>query len=152
MCFKRELIYGDPHSDTMAEARALKWRSQKKKGFCRLPPDKDTLTNHLKRVNYLSYLCKHPSVRVHPSPVRKGWEIINNSMKPVRYTKPALPEYLYGQTSAEATETETEITNVYGWDTSDDIVCSEIVWNLLDLFGLCWTILDHVWKLVDKLG
>ena len=42
-------------------------------------------------------------------------------MKPVRYTKPALPEYLYGQTSAEATETETEITNVYGCDTSDDI-------------------------------
>ena len=47
--------------------------------------------------------------------------MINNSMKPVRYTKPALPEYLYEQTSAEATETETEITNVYGCDTSDDI-------------------------------
>ena len=38
MCFTRELIYGDPHSDTMAEARALKWRSQKKKRLLQATP------------------------------------------------------------------------------------------------------------------
>ena len=47
----------------------------------------------------------------------------NNIMKPVRYTKPAIPHYLYRHKSAEAnqevTETETEMTHV-GSDTSDD--------------------------------
>ena len=47
----------------------------------------------------------------------------NNIMKPVRYTKPAIPHYLYRHKSTEAnqevTETETEMTHV-GSDTSDD--------------------------------
>ena len=92
--FTRELIYADPHSDTMAEARALKWRSQRNKSFCRLPPDEDTLVNHLKRANYLAYLLKHPSLGEHPSPVGKGWEVINSIIRPVRYTKPALPDFI----------------------------------------------------------
>lgn len=72
LCFVREIIYSDPYSDTMAEARALKWRSQKYKSFCRLPPDADSLENHIKRANYLAYLYKHPILREHPSPVGKG--------------------------------------------------------------------------------
>ena len=94
LLFTREVIYADPNSNTMAEARARKWSNQRNKSFCRLPPDEDTLTQHFKRANYLAYLLKHPSLREHPSPIGKGWEFINNKIRPVRYTKPALPHFL----------------------------------------------------------
>ena len=123
--FTRELIYADPHSDIMAEARALKWRSQKNKSFCRLPPDEDTLVNHLKRANYLAYLLKHPSLREHPSPVGKGWEVINSIIRPVRYTKPALPDYIDrlnndDGTAQEPIGSDIEMTSDHDSDNSYD--------------------------------
>ena len=94
--FTREVIYGDFHSDTMGKARAMKWRSQKKKSFCRLPPDEDCLRNHVKRANYLAYLLRNPSLKDHPSPLGKGWELVNGLCRPVRHHTPALPDYLSG--------------------------------------------------------
>ena len=96
MSFTRELIYGDFNSKTMGESRAQKWRSQKKKSFCRLPPDEDTMRNHIKRANYLAYLIKNSSLRDHPSPIDQGWELVNRICKPLRYCKPALPDHLSG--------------------------------------------------------
>ena len=94
MSFTRELVYGDFHSKSMSESRALKWRSQKKKSFCRLPPDEDSMRYHIKRANYLAYLLRNPSLRDHPSPIDKGWELINRICRPVRYSKPPLPDHL----------------------------------------------------------
>ena len=35
--FTRHVLYGDHKSSNMAEARAVKWKSMKKKSFIRLP-------------------------------------------------------------------------------------------------------------------
>ena len=78
----------------MAQARALKWRSQKSKSFCRIPPDKDALNHHIARANYLSYLFKHIHMKQHPSPIGKGFEQIDNKIRPLRYSKAPLPESL----------------------------------------------------------
>ena len=94
MSFTRELVYGDFHSKSMGESRALKWRSQKKKSFCRLPPDEDSMRYHIKRANYLAYLLRNPSLRDHPSPIDKGWELVNGICRPLRHCKPPLPDHL----------------------------------------------------------
>ena len=47
--FIREAVYDDFYSSTKAQARGLKWRSQKSKSFCRLPPDEDALNHHIER-------------------------------------------------------------------------------------------------------
>ncbi|XP_042559402.1 polyunsaturated fatty acid lipoxygenase ALOX15B-like [Clupea harengus] len=56
--FTRHVIYGDHKSSTMAEARAVKWKSMKNKSFIRLPPDEDSLRQHCLRANYLAYLVR----------------------------------------------------------------------------------------------
>ena len=92
--FIREAVYDDFYSSTMAQARALKWRSQKSKSFCRLPPDQDALNHHIERANYLSYLFKHMHMEQRPSPIGKGFEQIDNVIRPLRYSKAPLPESL----------------------------------------------------------
>ena len=56
-------------------ARAAKWKKQKKKSLIRLPPDDDSLRQHIKRANFLAYIQRHP-VRRHPSPIGHGWELV----------------------------------------------------------------------------
>ena len=48
LAFTREVIYGDFHSKSMNQARTKKWRKQKNKSFCRLPPDEDSLRQHIR--------------------------------------------------------------------------------------------------------
>ncbi len=81
----------DARSSSLDLARAAKWKGQKKKSLMRLPPDDDSLTQHIKRANYLAYLQRHPDMKRHPSPIGHGWELVNGHCKPVRHTQPALP-------------------------------------------------------------
>ena len=75
--FTRHVIYGDRKSSTMAEARAVKWKSMKNKSFIRLPPDEDSLHQHCLGANYLAYLVRHPSLKHHPMPIGHGWELVD---------------------------------------------------------------------------
>lgn len=92
--FTRQVIYGDKKSSTMAEARASKWKTMKKKSFIRLPPDADSLHQHCLHANYLAYLVRHPTLKDHPSPLGHGWELVGGRCRPVRHTRPALPTHL----------------------------------------------------------
>ena len=65
--FTRDVVYGDIRSISMAEARAVKWKSMKKKHFIHLPPDEDSLRQHCLRVNYL---VRHHSPEEPPFPSR----------------------------------------------------------------------------------
>ena len=76
-------VYGNTKSKTSGEARAAKWRAQKKKSTMRLMLDLDSLYQHLLRANYLAYLLKHYQLQSHPSPIGHGW--------PVSYTHLTLP-------------------------------------------------------------
>ncbi|KAK1902008.1 U3 small nucleolar RNA-associated protein 10 [Dissostichus eleginoides] len=111
--FTRSIIYGDNKSKTMAEARAAKWRTIKKKSFIRLPPDADSLRQHCLRANYLAYLVRHPSLKHHPSPIGHGWELVGGCCRPVRHTRPALPMHLPAPRPTEEGQEDEE-------DESDD--------------------------------
>ena len=89
--FVIRFIYGDTKSKTVGEARAEKWRTQKKKSTIRLLPDSDSLHYHLCRANYLTYLLKHYQLQSHPSPIGHGWNLVNGLCLPVRSTQPPLP-------------------------------------------------------------
>ena len=78
----------------MGTARAAKWKAMKKKSFICLPPDVDSLRQHCLRANYLAYLVHHPSLKDHPSPMGRGWELASGCCRPVRHTHPALPTHL----------------------------------------------------------
>ena len=62
--FVTRYVYGNTKSKTPGEARAAKWRAQKKSTM-RLMPDSDSLYQHLLRANYLAYL-KHYQLQSHP--------------------------------------------------------------------------------------
>lgn len=102
--FVRNVIYSDSNSNTMAEARAAKWKNMKSRSFIRLPPDSDSLHQHCLRANYLAYLVRHPSLKHHPSPIGHGWELVNGRCRPVRHTRPALPMHLPAPRPAEESE------------------------------------------------
>ena len=68
-----QFVYGDIHNSNLDSARAAKWKGQKKKSLMRLPPDFDSLTQHIMRANYLAYIQTHPELKDHPSPVGHGW-------------------------------------------------------------------------------
>ena len=89
--FTRDVVYFDKKSTSMAEARAVKWKSMKNKSFIRLPPDEDSLRQHYLRANYLAYSVSHHSLKNHPSPLDHGWELVGGRCRPVRHTQPALP-------------------------------------------------------------
>ena len=84
-------VYGDVQSSSLSLARAAKWKKQKKKSLIRLPPDDDSLRQHIKRANFLACIQRHPDLIRHPSPIGHGWELVNGRCRPVRHTKPALP-------------------------------------------------------------
>ena len=84
-------VYGDLHSSPLDLVRTAKWRGQKKKSLMCLPPDFDSLKQHIMRANYLTYIQRHLELRIHPSPIGYGWELINGRCKPVRHTQPSLP-------------------------------------------------------------
>ncbi|CAJ1071450.1 hypothetical protein NQZ68_018657 [Xyrichtys novacula] len=78
----------------MADARASKWKTMKRKSSIRLSPDADSLRQHCLRANYSAYLVRHPTLKNHPSPLGHGWELVGGHCRPVRHTQPALPTHL----------------------------------------------------------
>ena len=84
-------VYDECSNVTCGKARALKWNKMKKKRTAQLPPDEDSLNQHLMRVNFILYCQLNFRLVEHPSPVGHGWEIINGKCKPVRHRNPALP-------------------------------------------------------------
>ena len=61
--FTCSVIYVDNKSSSMAEARTEKWKAMKKKSFIQIPPDADSLRQHLICANYLTYLVLHPFLK-----------------------------------------------------------------------------------------
>ena len=119
--FTCDVVYGDIRSISMAEARAVKWKSMKKKFFIHLPPDKDSLRQHCLRANYLAYLVRHHSLKNHPSPLRHGWELVNGRCRPVRHTRPSLPINIPAPEQAdEEDENESQIDREYEPSESDN--------------------------------
>jgi hypothetical protein len=45
----------------------------KKKSTARLPPDDDTLNQHVEGTNYITYCQLHYNLIEHPSPIGHGW-------------------------------------------------------------------------------
>ena len=142
--FTRHVIYGDHKSSTMAEARAVKWKSMKNKSFIRLPPDEDSLRQNCLRANYLPYLVRHPSLKHHPLPIGHGWQLVDGHCRPVRYTQPALPTHLPASRPVEDSEEDeseydcdekkNDDVQSRRWDTSDssDLESSEAECSDLD--------------------
>ncbi|CAB3976667.1 Hypothetical predicted protein [Paramuricea clavata] len=115
-------VYGDVHSSSLDIARAAKWKGQKNKSLMRLPPDSDSLKQHILRANYLAYIQRHPELRTHPSPVGHGWELINGCCKPVRHTQPPLPLTLSNTLPPHDSDIDSEFSDVIDsdLDTSSD--------------------------------
>ena len=66
-------VYGDVRSSSLDMARAAKWKRMKKKSLMCLPPDDDSLNQHIMRANFLAYIQRHPELIRHPSPIGHGW-------------------------------------------------------------------------------
>ena len=89
--FVIKYIYSDYKSKTIAEARASRWKQQKRKSLIRMIPDMDSLIHHIKRANYIAYIQKNFSFKDHPSPLDKGWHMENGVCLPTRSRLPSLP-------------------------------------------------------------
>ena len=118
-------VYGDLQSSSLGSAREAKWKRQKKKSFMRLPPDDDSLKQHIMRADFLAYIQRHPELKQHPSPIGHGWELVNGCCKPVRFTKPALPPALgvpiLPKPAATDSASEAESNNSDDEDSESDI-------------------------------
>ena len=114
--------YGSLSGSTCAEARAQKWRKQKKKNTLLLPPDSDSLYHHLQRENYLTYCLKNFEVREHPSPITNGWKLKNGKCRVVRYTCGSLPECdnYFRDTSSSDSDSDTDTECESSTDSSSD--------------------------------
>ena len=108
--FVIKYVYGDSKSQTLTDARASSWQRMKNKSTKRLPPDDDTLKNHLKRVNYITKCCLDYNEEHYPaSPSLHGWYYEQGVYRPLRYTKAALPnEFQVNQTQKEQSPVESE--------------------------------------------
>ena len=114
--FVMKFVYNDKISSTASEARAAKWRCQKRKNLSRMIPDEDSLLHHFKRVNYIVYLQKIFQMKEHPSPLLYGWHLNTEGLcVPVRSTVPALPRAM------PALELSSESDNETCSDSNDDI-------------------------------
>ena len=93
--FTIKFIYKDKTSTSLAEARAKKWESMKKKATQRMPPDCDSHQMKVRRANYQAYIfLNFRSPDAPPSPLHHGWHMKDDNCIPLRYTKPALPTRL----------------------------------------------------------
>ena len=93
----------------------------------RLLPDDDSLEQHIKHANFLAYIQRHPDLRRHPSPIGHGWELVNGCCRPVRHTKPALPNSLPvpstqqdGYDSEANSDSESEAASENDFDTESE--------------------------------
>ena len=122
--FTIEIIYGDTKSETLAECRASKWNSMKKKATQRLPPDEDSHRLRSKRVNYQTYLYLTFDVPdPPPSPLNHGWHLKDGKCMPVQYTKPALPsDFNYLSSTCNNCQDEDSDSS----DDSEESECSSV--------------------------
>ena len=109
-------IYGESIGLSCGQARASKWRKQKKKSTATLPPDQDSLSNHLQRTNYITYCQVHFRNKDHPSPIFHGWELRNGRCRPIRHTLAPLTQ----EAAGEERDLQRNLID-YVWDDS----CSE---------------------------
>ena len=70
-------VYDESSDTTCGQARASKWNRMKENSKARLPPDEDSLNQHLERMNFISYCQLHFDLVEHPSSIGYGWQIIN---------------------------------------------------------------------------
>ena len=130
-------IYRCISGSTCSEARAQKWRQQKKKNTLNLPPDSDSLYHHLQRANYLTYCLQNFDHKEHPSPIGNGWNLENGKCRAVRYRHRPLPKCYYEtDNDVESLSNESEdsdIDNDTEYDSftdsstdsdSSDIICA----------------------------
>jgi len=75
---------------TLRDARAVKWRAQKKSTI-QLVPDSDSLRLHLDRTKYLAHLPKHYHVQSHPSSIGHPWHLLNGLCVLSCSTQPHFP-------------------------------------------------------------
>ena len=57
--FTTRIVYNDPVSRELCEARARKWRISKNNDSARLPPDRDSFKQHCLRAHLQAYEWKH---------------------------------------------------------------------------------------------
>ena len=62
-------VYDESSDITCGQARASKWNRMKKKCTARLPPEEDSLNQHLERTSFISYCQVHFDLVEHPSPM-----------------------------------------------------------------------------------
>ena len=115
--FVIKYIYSDSKSNTIPEARASRWKQQKKKSLTRIIPDMDSLKNHIKRANYIAYIQMHFSLKNHPSPLDNGWHMENGICLPTRSRLPPLPPNV---TLAMSFSGEEDIVHDLHEDNDDD--------------------------------
>ena len=116
-------------SKNLADARAAKWRAQKKKSTIRLVPDSDSLHQHLARANYVAYLLKHYQLQNHPSPIGHGWHL--GLCLPVRSTQPPLPQSMplpqaeiKSDESSESEDSDSDSCSLYSGSCSHSESCN----------------------------
>lgn len=87
-------VYNQSKSESLAEARAQKWKSMKRKSFRRLPPDIDSYKLKLARVNFQAFIMlNYAKDTFAHSPLDSGWEITSaGQCIPTRHASPALPQ------------------------------------------------------------
>ncbi len=78
-------VYGDLQSSSLDLARAAKWIKLKKKSLMRLPPDDDSVIQHIKHANFLAYIQRHPELKRHPSPC---WTWLGTCQWPLQTSSP----------------------------------------------------------------
>jgi len=123
-------VYGDTKSKNLADARAAKWRAQKKKST--IGPDSDSLHQHLARANDIAYLLKHYQLQNHPSPIGHGWHLVNGICLPFRSTQPPLPQSMplpqaeiKSGESSESEDSDSDSCSLYSGSCSDSESCND---------------------------
>ena len=56
----------------------------------------------------------------HPSPIGNGWELVNGHCRPIRYTRPALPDHLLQVANIDETNENVSDSENYNSDEQED--------------------------------
>jgi len=122
--FTIRIIYNDPVSKRLCEARARKWQQLRHYDSARLPPDEDSFRQHCLRSHLQAYEYKNARLAKRLISTNFGWESHQDGLHPVMHTIPALPIQVQLPQSSEIlegesdTETEAEEVNVIVLDSS----------------------------------
>lgn len=107
--FTIKYVYKDRTSKTLAEARAKKWETMKRKSTLRIPPDTDSHNFKVTRANYQAFIMLNFMNPDAPSsPLQHGWILREGKCLPERYSKPALPQCLRNARTNSIEESNTD--------------------------------------------